>query len=303
MRCPARRWMPEGAVSAAYSLTRKLSSSRPLSSARIAVITLVVLAGGSGSVEFRSQTTSPVPASMMTAARAVMYGPAARPGAGTASANPSANTAPAVLISRILHPLPGSAIIPTGDYSHVKARGSSKMRSRGIRRGAERCRRAQGPWGEHGGGAGSHAGEGAHPARDRGLRRAAQHTLARQIGHAAAGILHRQLEDRRQPAKGRMPRNRDQPMADALFPRHLMSVPAAPDRPLAVVQMERHQPLEEPLAAQRVRQAVPRLGPRQVEPRRVQMAGVDEDAQAVGGRAHVAYQPAHLGHVGAELAA
>ena len=60
-----------------------------------------------------------------------------------------------------------------------------------------------------------------------------------------------------------------------------MSVPAAPDRPLAVVQMERHQSLEEPLAAQRVRQAVPRLGPRQVEPRRVQMAGVDEDAQAV----------------------
>src|SRR6266446_4428616 len=208
--------MPEGGVSAAYSLTRKLSSSRPLSSARIAVITLVVLAGGSGSVEFRSQTTSPVRASMMTAARAVMYGPAARPGTGAASAQP---------------------------------------------------------------------------------------TLARQIGHAAAGILHRQLEDRRQPAKGRMPRNRDQPMADAPFPRHLMSVPAAPDRPLAVVQMERHQSLEEPLAAQRVRQAVPRLGPRQVEPRGVQMAGVDEDAQAVGGRAHVAYQPAHLGHVGAELAA
>ena len=110
-------------------------------------------------------------------------------------------------------------------------------------------------------GAGSHAGEGAHPARDRGLRRAAQHTLARQIGHAAAGILHRQLEDRRQPAKGRMPCNRDQPMADAPFPRHLMSVPAAPDRPLAVVQMERHQSLEEPLAAQHVRQAVPPRSP------------------------------------------
>ncbi len=107
--------MPEGAVSAAYSLTRKLSSSRPLSSARIAVITLVVLAGGSGSVEFRSQTTSPVPASMMTAARAVMYGPAARPGTGAASAKPSANTTPAVLISRILHPPHGSAILPTGD--------------------------------------------------------------------------------------------------------------------------------------------------------------------------------------------
>src|SRR6266403_695754 len=119
--------MPEGGVSAAYSLTRKLSSSRPLSSARIAVITLVGLAGGSGSVEFRSQTTSPVRASMMTAARAVMYGPAARPGTGAASAKPSANTTPAVLISRILHPPPGSAILPTGDYSHVKARGSSKM--------------------------------------------------------------------------------------------------------------------------------------------------------------------------------
>src|SRR5437016_1093411 len=77
MRCPARRWMPEGGVSAAFSLTRKLSSSRPLSSARIAVITLVVLAGGSGSVEFRSQTTSPVAASMTMAARAGMYGPAA----------------------------------------------------------------------------------------------------------------------------------------------------------------------------------------------------------------------------------
>ena len=127
--------MPEGGVSAAFSLTRKLSSSRPLSSARIAVITLVVLAGGSGSVEFRSQTTSPVPASMMTAARAVMYGPAARPGTGAASANPSANTVPAVLISRILHPPPGSAILATGDYFHVVGRGSSEMWSGGGRRG------------------------------------------------------------------------------------------------------------------------------------------------------------------------
>src|SRR5947208_5119349 len=133
MRCPARRWMPEGAVSAAYSLTRKLSSGRPLSSARIAVITLVVLAGGSGSVEFRSQTTSPVPASMMTAARAVMYGPAACAGTAAASAKLSANTVPAVLISRILHPQPGSAILPTGDYSHVKARGTSKMRTGATR--------------------------------------------------------------------------------------------------------------------------------------------------------------------------
>src|SRR5439155_2567836 len=103
--------------------------------------------------------------------------------------------------------------------------------------------------------------KGAHPARDRGLRRAAQHTLARQIGHAAAGILHRKLEDRRQPAKGRMPRNRDQPMADAPFPRHLMSVPTAPDRPLAVVQMEPHQSLEEPLAAQCVARRSPAAAP------------------------------------------
>src|SRR5882724_2640169 len=183
MRCPARRWMPEGAVSAAYSLTRKLSSSRPLSSARIAVITLVVLAGGSGSVEFRSQTTSPVPASMMTAARAVMYGPAASAGTGPASAKLSANTVPAVLISRILHPPLGSAILPTGDYSHVKARGSSEMRtgaSGGVPSDADE-RTADG---------GSAAGGGLP-----------QHTLARQIGDAAAGILHPQLEDRRQPAK------------------------------------------------------------------------------------------------------
>src|SRR5213592_3271764 len=125
MRCPARRWMPEGGVSAAFSLTRKLSSSRPLSSARIAVITLVVLAGGSGSVEFRSQTTSPVAASMMMAARAVMYGPAAYAGAASAAARIS--PIPAVLISGILHLPPGSAILPTGDYFHVVGRGSSEM--------------------------------------------------------------------------------------------------------------------------------------------------------------------------------
>src|SRR2546428_4854953 len=184
-----------------------------LSSARIAVITLVVLAGGSGSVEFRSQTTSPVRASMMTAARAVMYGPAARPGTGAASAKPSANTTPAVLVSGILHPPPGSAILPTGDYSHVKARGSSKMRtgaSGGVRSDAGE-RKADG--GSTGGGGRFARRRRAHPARDRGLRRAAQHTLASQIGHAAAGILPRQPEDRRPPAKCRMPPNRDQAIA------------------------------------------------------------------------------------------
>src|SRR2546425_9276442 len=156
--------MPEGGVSAAYSLTRKLSSSRPLSSARIAVITLVVLAGGSGSVEFRSQTTSPVRASMMTAARAVMYGPAARPGTGAASAKPSANTAPAVLISRILYPLPGCAIMPTGDYSHVKARGASRMRAGASGGGLSDAdeRKADG---------GSTAGEGRFARRRRGAPR------------------------------------------------------------------------------------------------------------------------------------
>ena len=106
MRCPARRWIPEGGVRAAYSLTGKLSSSRPLSSARTAVITLVVLAGGRGSVEFRSQTTSPVAASMMMAARAVTYGPAAR--AGAASATASASARPAVLIPPIHHPPAGA---------------------------------------------------------------------------------------------------------------------------------------------------------------------------------------------------
>src|SRR5438034_2723981 len=262
MRCPARRWMPEGAVSAAYSLTRKLSSSRPLSSARIAVITLVVLAGGSGSVEFRSQTTSPVPASMMTAARAVMYGPAARPGTGAASAKPSANTTPAVLTSRILHPPTRLCNpVPTGDYSHVKARGSSKMMtgaSGGVLSDAGE-RTADG--GRGGRSPVAHDEQGqrrAHPARARGLR---QHTLARQTGDAAAGIFHPKLEDRRQPAKGRMPRNRDQPMADAHFPRHLMSVPTAPDRPLTVVQMEPHQSLEEPLAAQCVARRSPAAAP------------------------------------------
>src|SRR5213593_2764478 len=136
MRCPARRWMPEGGVSAAFSLTRKLSSSRPLSSARIAVITLVVLAGGSGSVEFRSQTTSPVAASMMMAARAVMYGPAAYAGTGAASAATRANAIPTLLISRILHPPPGSVRLPTGDYFHVIGLGSSENVVRAARGGA-----------------------------------------------------------------------------------------------------------------------------------------------------------------------
>src|SRR2546428_13169084 len=66
---------------------------------------------------------------MMAAARAGMYGPAAPPGPGAARATPGANPPPAVLVSGILHPPPGSAILPTGDYSHVKARGSSKMRT------------------------------------------------------------------------------------------------------------------------------------------------------------------------------
>src|SRR5213593_758752 len=151
MRCPARRWMPEGGVSAAYSLTRKLSSSRPLSSARIAVITFVVLAGGSGSVEFRSQTTSPVPASKTMAARAVMYGPAACAGAGAASAATRASATPAVPTSCILHPPPGSAILLTEDYFHFKGRGSSKMLAGGAGGGAERWRRGQGPCRERGG--------------------------------------------------------------------------------------------------------------------------------------------------------
>src|SRR5207244_5718038 len=129
MRCPARRWMPEGAVSAAYSLTRKLSSSRPLSSARIAVITLVVLAGGSGSVEFRSQSTSPLAASMMMAARAVSDGPSSRAHAEPASAAPSASTTPAVRILRILHPRATGLclLLLTGDYFHVIGSGSSKI--------------------------------------------------------------------------------------------------------------------------------------------------------------------------------
>src|SRR5437773_4240958 len=132
-------------------LVSRISRKSGTSSARIAVITLVVLAGGSGSVEFRSQTTSPVPASMMTAARAVMYGPAARPGTGAALAQPSTTTTPAVLTSRILHPPTRLCNpVPTGDYSHVKARGSSKNEDRGIRRGAERCRRAQSRWGARG---------------------------------------------------------------------------------------------------------------------------------------------------------
>src|SRR2546428_8368153 len=48
IRCPGRRLIFEGAVSAAFALTRKLPSRRPLSSARMAVRTFVVLAGGNG---------------------------------------------------------------------------------------------------------------------------------------------------------------------------------------------------------------------------------------------------------------
>src|SRR5438093_2753588 len=219
MRCPARRWMPEGGVSAAYSLTRKLSSSRPLSSARIAVITLVVLAGGSGSVEFRSQTTSPVPASMMTAARAVMYGPAARPGTGAASAKPSANTTPAVLVSRILHPPPGSAILPTGDYSHVKARGSSKNDDRGMRRGAERCRRAQGRWGARG----------AEPvARDEQGRRRAHPPGLEAYASTRAPDRRRRGGHPPSPARG-SPATRERPDAAQSRPAHgRCSLPPAP---------------------------------------------------------------------------
>ena len=78
-----------------------------------------------------------------------------------------------------------------------------------------------------------------------------------------------------------MPGDRDEPIPNAPFPRHLMTVAPAADRTLAVVQMERNQPLEEPLAPERFGEAVPGLGPREIEPRRVQVAGVDQDAQAL----------------------
>jgi len=67
----------DGAVSAACSLTRTVSSSRPLSMARMAVMIFVVLAGGRGCDPLRSQITSPLVASMMIAARAVRRGPSA----------------------------------------------------------------------------------------------------------------------------------------------------------------------------------------------------------------------------------
>ena len=59
---------------AAFTLTGNCSSSRWLCSARTAVITLVVLAGGSGSSAFFSQMTLPVSASTMMAPRAVTSG-------------------------------------------------------------------------------------------------------------------------------------------------------------------------------------------------------------------------------------
>src|SRR5881392_4040868 len=220
MRRPAGRWMPEAGVSAALSLTRKLSSSRPLSSARIAVITLVVLAGGSGSVEFRSQTTSPVAASMTMAARAVMYGPAAC--AGAASAATSTSPIPADLISRILHPPRGSAILPTGDYSHVVGRGSSEMWS-GV------AGRVPGHGDEGKGDAGSTGGNRpgrAHPASPSAPARARSPA-------PRSGILHRQLEDRRQAAERRVPGDRDQAEAGASARRSPPRAPRGSRRELA----------------------------------------------------------------------
>jgi len=84
----------DGAVSAANSLTANRSSSRPLSSARIAVRIFVVLAGGSGSSGFRAQMVSPLAASITSAARAVSRGAApARPGA---NARPASTTSAAI---------------------------------------------------------------------------------------------------------------------------------------------------------------------------------------------------------------
>src|SRR5437016_1639814 len=130
MRCPARRWMPEGGVSAAFSLTRKLSSSRPLSSARIAVITLVVLAGGSGSGEAAEGPRMP-------------------------TGSPSHSTCPFVGRHNASAPL-------------------------------------------------------------------AQRHLARQVRDPPPRLLDRELEDPRQPAKGLVPGDRDEPIPNAPFPRHLM---------------------------------------------------------------------------------
>src|SRR5438552_5689682 len=243
MRCPARRWIPEGGVRAAYSLTGKLSSSRPLSSARTAVITLVVLAGGRGSVEFRSQTTSPVAASMMMAARAVTYGPAAR--AGAASATASASARPAVLIPPILHPPAGPEWLPTADYSHANGSCSSKRRvsaKKGRRRSGRtgaaapssspskaRSRDPAGARTIAPGPRGAERDRACNPAPSgRGSRRGAERAFARQVGDAAAASL----------------------------PGHFMAVAPAADGALAVVRGGRRSAARGALADERIGQAV-----------------------------------------------
>src|SRR5438132_10980501 len=112
MRCPGRRLIFDGAVSAAFPLTRKLSSRRPLSSARIDVRTFVVLAGGKGVDPFRSQMTSPVAASTTAAARAVIIGPAARAVTGWASPATTTTAIPAVHPHLIHHPPLPAAFSP-----------------------------------------------------------------------------------------------------------------------------------------------------------------------------------------------
>src|SRR5437588_7577542 len=84
------------------------------------------------------------------------------------------------------------------------------------------------------------------------------------------------------------------------FPRHLMSVPTAPDRPLAVVQMEPHQSLEEPLAAQCVARRSPAAAPSMLDVLDGRGAAVAAGLVLDHDEPRVARYPAHpplAGHV------
>src|SRR5262249_25172445 len=122
-------------------------------------------------------------------------------------------------------------------------------------------------------------------------------------GEALAGLLDGQLQHPRQRREGWVDRHGHDSVTESARARSRVAVAVSPAGELAIVGVEGDQTLQDARVGEGIGQTLPGCLAREVEARGVQVAGVDEEAEAIRGRADVSHEARELRNGLAQLAA